>query len=95
MNLPNFHHHPDGLIYIRTDSGIYVDTIANFVLDSEQSYDNLPGIYIERYYEPGITHKLKTDSSESPQSLSWSIGDNHIANFDTVVANKQTRLNPV
>lgn len=51
-----FQHHPDGLIFIRIDDGIYMDLIANFEFDFGESYPGLPEGYIGKYYELEVSH---------------------------------------
>ncbi len=69
MGYPNFQHHPDGLIYVRTEAGIYQDTIANFEADYGSSGPDLPAGYAGRYYEPGVNHYITTGSTAVPQPL--------------------------
>lgn len=90
--MQNFHHHPDGLIYVRTDAGIYCDSVENFALDLGQPYPGLPEGFDERYYEPGVKHCLSTRTSAVPQELSWPEGDAYIAAYDSLVAAKNLRL---
>lgn len=91
MGYPNFQHHPDGWIYIRTDNGIYCDTIANFEVDYGQSYVGLPEKYIGRCYEPGVNHYFHTDDTVVPQDLSWPEGDTYIPAYDALIAAKAAR----
>lgn len=92
MGLPNFHHHPDDLVYIRTESGYYLDTPENFALDMSGVYSGVPSGYIERYYEPGVSHQLRTSYSADPQNLSWAEGDAYISGYSTIVSNKEARI---
>lgn len=91
MGLPNFQHHPDGWIFIRTETGTYVDTIENFENDYGQSYSGLPDGFIGRYYEPGVNHYITTGSTAVPQPLQWSEGDQYIAAYDSLMAAKMAR----
>lgn len=79
MGYPNFQHYPDGWIYVRTDKGIYCDTIVNFEADFGQTYPGLPDGFIGRYYEPGVNHYWHTGDTALPQNLSWSEGDGYLA----------------
>lgn len=92
--MATFHHHPDGLIYIRDGQGGYCDTIDNFILDSGRPYVGLPSGYIERYYEPKKTHYLSTGSSQQNQNLTWEIGDTYIAELADLLAAQESRVNP-
>ncbi len=91
MGYPNFQHHPDGYIFIRTSSGTYMDTIANFKKDYGGFYLDLPDGYIGRYYEPEICHHLTTGNNIVPQSLTWTEGDRFIAAYQQLVANQNIR----
>lgn len=91
MGYPNFQHHPDGLIFIRTDAGVYMDTIANFQTNLGQAYPCLLDGFIGRYYEPGINHYITTGDSATPQDLRWTDGDAYIAAYDTLMAAKAAR----
>lgn len=85
--MANFHHHPDGWVYVRTDAGVYVDTPENFAADLGQPY-NFDGR--ERYYEPGARHFV----DHEPQPLDWSQGDAYIAACEALLAAQEARLNP-
>jgi hypothetical protein len=91
MGFPNFQQHPDGNIFVRTNSGVYSDTIANFQADYGQTYPGLPEGYIGRYYEPGVDHYLHTNDSAIPQNLNWREVDAYIAAYDSIVAAKAAR----
>ena len=91
MDNPNFQHHPDGFIFVRTGSGTYVDTVAKFQIDYGGSYTGLPSGYIGRYYEPGVCHYLTTGSNIAPQSLTWIEGDRYIAAYQQLIANQNIR----
>lgn len=91
MGYPNFQHHPDGIIFVRTNSGIYSDTIVNFQSDSGINYSGLLDGYIGQYYEPGISHYLHTINSATPQGLNWPEGDAYIAAYDSLMAVKKAR----
>lgn len=91
MGYPNFQHHPDDLIFIRTSEGVYMDTVANFQTDYGSSYPGLPDGYIGRYYEPDISHYLTTGDSVLPQSLSWAEGYAYIAAYNKLIAAKVER----
>jgi len=52
----HFHHHPDGLIYIRGDDAIYMDTPENFAGDYGKPAPALPAGMVECIYEPAGRH---------------------------------------
>jgi hypothetical protein len=91
MAFPNFQHHPDGFIFVRTEAGVYQDTISNFQIDFGSSYPAIPNGYIGRYYEPGVSHYLTTGNISAPQSLPWPEGDRYIAAYQQLVANQNIR----
>lgn len=91
MGYPNFQHHPDGLIFVRTVQGVYMDTIANFELDFGESYPGLPEGFIGRYYEQGKEHYITTGNTAVPQPLQWADGDRYIAAYDALMAAKADR----
>lgn len=91
MRLPNFQHHPDGLVFIRTDQGIYMDTVANFEIDFGESYPGLPDGFIGRYYEPDVNHYVHADDTAVSQGLNWLEGNAYISAYDTLVAAKADR----
>lgn len=91
MGLPNFHHHPDGIVYVRTASGVYADTPENFALDLGLSYRGLPTGYIERYYEPNVKHVLSNHLLSEPQPLVWEDGDFYIGKFNDLMTAKAAR----
>ncbi len=73
--MATFHHHPDGLIYVRDGQTEYCDTVANFLTDSDRPYVGLPSGVIERFYDPGKTHYFSTGRNQANQNLSWEVGD--------------------
>lgn len=92
--MATFHHHPDGLIYIRDDQTEYRDTVANFVSDSGRPYVGLPSGFIERFYDPGKTHYLSTGRNQANQNLTWEIGDTYIAELTQMLDAQHVRLTP-
>jgi hypothetical protein len=91
LKYPNFQHHPDGYIFVRTSCGVYMDTIVDFQADYGQTYAGLPEEYIGRYYEPGVDHCLHTNDSATPQDLNWPEGNAYIAAYDLIIAAKAAR----
>lgn len=86
-----FHHHPDGLIIIRSGDKVYIDTVENFMADLGEDYPGLPDGYIGRYYEPGKTHYLTTGDTAHPQEREWPEGDRYIADIERLLAAKEQR----
>jgi len=91
-----FHHHPDGLIYVRPDSGtIYGDTLANFQLDYGQPAPALPVGTDEQLYTQDIRHAYKRGGNVvdgGPRVYTW--GDNCIAACASLVAAQAARVGP-
>lgn len=76
--MPQYHRHPDNLIFIRTDDATYCDTLENFAAD----YGELPALpdgFNEEFYEPGIRHFYANSSEAVPLALEWVDGDLIIA----------------
>ncbi len=49
--MAQFHHHPDGIVYVRGEVGrVYSDTAANFAKDFGEA-STLPAGVIERFYD--------------------------------------------
>ena len=84
----SFHQHPDGLVFVRMEAGVYCDTLANFTADYGQDITLPAGS--ERYYEPGQRHVINGE----PQALEWPPGDWAIADFEKIKANKLIRVTP-
>lgn len=95
MGLPNFHHHPQGNIYIRTASGIYNDTFQNFNTDLQsvggRSYAGLPSDCIERYYEPNVKSYLIEADYDQRGDFGFSDGDYYISLVHQLKSAKQAR----
>jgi len=51
-----YHHHPDGLIYVRGEQAGYMDTLENFARDYGHAAPALPVGMVECIYEPGGRH---------------------------------------
>lgn len=82
-----FHHHPDNIVYIRTQAGTYSARVADFISDLGGAYDFVGK---ERLYEPGARHFV----DNVPQELEWAEGDGYIAAFDALMLAKNARENP-
>jgi hypothetical protein len=90
-----FHHHPDGLIIIRSGDKVYIDTVENFMADLGEDYPGLPDGYIGRYYEPGKSHYFTTGNTAYPQPLEWSEGNRYIENIDNLISAKELRKSAI
>lgn len=84
--MPQYHRHPDGLIFVRGSETIYCDTLANFAADYGQTApglpENSPGLpegFYEEFYEPGIRHFYANSNTAQPLPLEWVEGDLIIA----------------
>jgi hypothetical protein len=86
------HQHPNGLIYIRTDQGIYGDTLKNYLADGGTSLPALPEGATERVYTQGKRHAIMGggDIIEGGP-LPWPLGDQLIADVASLLAAKSTR----
>jgi len=71
--MTQFHHHPDGLVYVRADNGIYVDTLENFATDYGRSAPALPDGMIECIYESGRRH-VYFDAKQNAHALEGEAG---------------------
>jgi len=93
-----FHHHPDGLIYLRTEAATYVEDLPGFAADAAACglppYDTDLGGFRERRYEPGAFHRLYTADSQFPAPADWPAGDAYLAAVDALVLAQAARLAP-
>ena len=78
--MPNFHQHPDGIIFVRGDLQVYQDTPENFEADYGQPPPPLPDGMTERFYEPGVRHFFYNGHNALPVKMRW-LGDNVIASL--------------
>lgn len=87
-----FHHHPDGLLYMRTDSGIYAATVEQFELDSGLPYEGLPDGIKERRYTQGHSHIVMTDAdTQVGRDVPWEVGDRYLDLFSDCYAKQKSR----
>lgn len=90
--MANFHHHPDGLIFVRGENETYSDTVENFAADFGHSLPDLPVGITERFYEPGVRHFLSNGIDSFPlDELSWDYGDLALLSLPTLLAAQQAR----
>lgn len=87
--------HPDGLIYVRTDSGTYSDMPENFALDYGAAFPALPAGAVERIYTPGDRHVVSyLPGGDVAQPMPWDFGDGAIADIAKLLAAQTARLTP-
>lgn len=84
------HQHPDGLIYIRADGRVYMETTENFVLDHGAKAPPLPVGVVERIYDDtpeGPRHALLDAKGNHIASgeIPWIAGDRIIADIDAIL----------
>jgi hypothetical protein len=64
FDIPEIHHHPDGMIFVRTKHGVYCDTPGNFAMDWKgEAFPHLPKGARERFYRQGKIHFVKDDEN--------------------------------
>lgn len=89
--MPQVHYH-GGMIFVRTDSGTYADTLENFGLDYGAHAPPLPEGMTERIYEPGVRHPLIRDHDViNGGPMPWPEGDDIIASIDSLFAAQDGR----
>jgi hypothetical protein len=93
LPLPQFHQHPDGLIYIRVSSKqFYMDTPANFVLDFGQPIPALPAGANERLYIQGKSHALlNREGLVAGGEMPWKYGDVAIYGLQQILQRQKDR----
>lgn len=87
--MSEFHQHPDNLIFVRTDEGIYLDSLYNFLLDYGGEFPVLPPGN-ERYYIPGKAHFI----NGNPAPLEWAHGDAVILAYADLIDAQNQRNTP-
>ena len=91
--MPMFQH-SDGTIFVRTDTGIYGDTLENFALDFGEAAPSLPEGYIGRIYEPNVRHAISNGESVIGGPLPFDFGDLAIGAIAALLAAKAARETP-
>lgn len=91
--MPEFHQHPDGLIYVRGDLAIYCDTPDNFTADYGAPAPALPDGERERIYTQGDRHVICGKYGDTALEMPWPEGDAIIAACATLVDRAAARLN--
>lgn len=93
--MAEFHHHPDGIIYVRTEAAVYAASLAEFGEDLAACglppYVGLPPGYRERRYSPGVIRALYTADSQHADE-DWTDGDAYLAAANALVAARTLRL---
>lgn len=90
--MQQFHHHPDGLIFLRTDQGVYSGTPEQFAEDFGEAAPALPPNCDERIYEPGARHALKNrQGMVAGGPRKWDFGDRAIAAISILLQKKADR----
>jgi hypothetical protein len=93
-----FHQHPDGMVFVRTDSGTYMDTVENFQLDSGRALELLPEGANDRVYTQGKRHAFMNvydGNIIAGGPMPWPDGDNYIGRIEELLANQTARLQRV
>ena len=93
MARPHFHHHPDGRIRIYTESAAYHATLDEFALDYGDRVPALPAGFRERYYESGVTHRVRGDYvyAGPPLPLAWPEGEAILAAIPSLLSAQAQR----
>jgi hypothetical protein len=91
-----FHHHPDGYIYVRPDNptkdNTYGDTLANFATDYGQPAPALPAGVTEQIYTQGVRHAYNNGGNTvGGGPMPWAWADTAITAVATILANQQAR----
>lgn len=82
-----FHHHPDNIIYLRSDQGDYHDALANFLLDiaaAGLTYSGLPVGAQELRYIPGTGVLAYKNGDQEFVGLETPELQAILANIDTI-----------
>lgn len=96
--MAQLHIHPDGVVYVRTASGIYIDTAANFALDNGAPLPAIPDGATQALYDDD--HQVlrffdaKNNQLGIGQKGAWPTGDAVIANVTTLLASQIKRTAP-
>ncbi|MGE5476573.1 MAG: hypothetical protein ACM3Q1_07965 [Bacteroidales bacterium] len=95
--MAEFHHHPDGVIYLRSDAGIYAASPEDFSADLAACglppYAGLPAGFRERRYLPGILHAVYSADSQDGGG-DWPEGERYLAAQPQLMAAAARRAAP-
>jgi hypothetical protein len=87
-----FHQHPDGFVYVRTDAATYADTLENFEGDFGVTIPALPEGAEERVYTQDKRHAVMGDGNIIEGGpMPWDLGDQIIASVQSGLAAQVTR----
>lgn len=91
--MAQFHQHPDGHIYVRTNEGIYRETPANFAIDYAKKLPALPPGVVERIYDDEGRHAFIDAKGNHVDSgpMPFPFGDAAIAAAAALHAKKKAR----
>ena len=101
--MPQLHFHPDGLVYVRTENAIYVDTAEHFGLDATSalgaSLPQLPEGATERLYDntPGLERHAIADAKGNQIDsgpIPWASGDGAITAVSALLDAQTKRSSP-
>lgn len=94
--MKGFHHHPDGRIYVRVESGVYSASLEQFRADLVQlgvsPYDDLPEGCIERRFD-GEQHVVLTENSQMDGGP-WDAGGQYLLHSGELLALQEERERP-
>lgn len=95
--MAEFHHHPDGIIYLREGGAEYSAPLADFAVDlvacGLPAYAGLPDGFRERRYQSGGFHALYTGDSQTEGGV-WPEGETYLsanADLGAAAARRGTR----
>jgi hypothetical protein len=83
----------DGMIFVRTPGGTYMDTIANFQLDFNDTVSPLPQGANDRVYDQGVRHAISNNFTIiAAGHMPWPQGDAWIANISAGLSAQAARI---
>lgn len=92
--MAEFHHHPDGIVYLRGEGVFYGAALSDFGADCAAcgvpAYAGLPAGARERRYLPGRFHALYTADTQIAGG-DWPDGDLYLAAIVTLAAAQAAR----
>jgi len=93
--MAQFHMHPDGIVYVRTPSGVYADTPTNFALDHSAGLPVLPTGAVQALYDDGSKvlqfFDAKNNQIGTGQAGAWAFADAAIAAVSSLIAAQAKR----
>jgi hypothetical protein len=94
--MSQFQIHPDGLVFVRTPNGQYVDTLADFAVDFGQPIPALPPGATGLFYEQGgrFFASVPPGNQVGPAPFESLFCDQAIAAIVTLLAEQDLRRNP-